>query len=168
MSVLRYNAFIKHNEEKDMTCHLVDGEILEEKYALEKEKKSCGCKNYDRWEVEIEYTTGDSEGSHKEVDRLPISWKNKDLAKQAMKEILVYRAMKDTLHHQYKDKMDVILDWMVFHETGRLLQINMQFELDDGTRKVVSAFWSEDTFTHMDKMKIVRINDAEDDDSYEF
>lgn len=168
MSVLKYNTFNKHNEEKEMTFHLLDGEILEEKYAPEKGKQCCDCKNHDRWEVEIEYTTGDSEGSHKEVERLPISWKSKDLAKQAMKEILVYRAMEDNLHYQYKDKMDVIFDWMVFHETGRLLQINMQFELDDGTRKVVSAFWSEDTFTHMDKMRIIRIDDVENDDVYHF
>lgn len=151
-----------------MTCHLTDGEILEEKYAPQIKEPHCTCKNYDRWEVEIEYTTGDSEGSHKEVDRLPISWKNKELAKQAMKEILVYRELKESLHYQYKDKMNSIFDWMVFHETGRLLQMNMQFELDDGTRKVVSAFWSEDTFTHMDKMKIVRVNDVEEDDVYNF
>ena len=132
------------------------------------ESKNTACCCDAKWELEITYTTGDSEKSYREVECLAISWRSKELAKQAMKEILLFKKMGNSLDHQNKQTLEVCFDWMVFSEDGYLLSNQMQFEMDDGSRKALYAFWQEDVFTYLEKMRIVKIEVEEEDDCYIF
>lgn len=151
-----------------MTMHYLgdDHYSLEEQEEMEREKN----KNYDVWKLEIRYSTGDSEKTYEKTSCLPILWKSKDKAKKVMKEILTRRAFMNEHSSKIRKKEDVeeVFDWMVFHETGVFLGYQMSVELDNGERQIVSAFWDEDTFTHIRSMRVVRETEVEDDDEVIF
>ena len=151
-----------------MTMHYLGDDYysLEEQEEMEREKN----KNYDVWKLEIRYSTGDSEKTYEKTSCLPILWKSKDKAKKVMKEILTRRAFMNEHSWKIRKKEDVeeVFDWMVFHETGVFLGYQMSVELDNGERQIVSAFWDEDTFTHIRSMRVVRETEVEDHDEVIF
>lgn len=151
-----------------MTMHFLgdDHYSLEEQEDMERNKN----KNYDVWKLEIRYSTGDSENTYEKTSCLPILWKSKDKAKKVMKEILTRRAFMNEHSWKIRKREDVeeVFDWMVFHETGVFLGYQMSVELDNGERKIVNAFWDEDTFTHIRSMRVVRETEVEDDDEVIF
>lgn len=151
-----------------MTMHYLGDDCfsLEEQEEMNIEKN----KNYDVWKLEVRYSTGDSENTYEKTSCLPILWKSKDKAKKVMKEILTRRAFMNEHSWKIRKREDVeeVFDWMVFHETGVFLGYQMSVELDNGERQVVSAFWDEDTFTHIRSMRVVRETEVEDDDEVIF
>lgn len=150
-----------------MTMHYLGDDCfsLEEQEEMNLEKK-----NYDVWKLEVRYSTGDSENTYEKTSCLPILWKSKDKAKKVMKEILTRRAFMNEHSWKIRKREDVeeVFDWMVFHETGVFLGYQMSVELDNGERKIVNAFWDEDTFTHIRSMRVVRETEVEDDDEVIF
>jgi len=136
----------------------------------EQEEMNLEKKNYDVWKLEVRYSTGDSENTYEKTSCLPILWKSKDKAKKVMKEILTRRAFMNEHSWKIRKREDVeeVFDWMVFHETGVFLGYQMSVELDNGERKIVNAFWDEDTFTHIRSMRVVRETEVEDDDEVIF
>lgn len=127
--------------------------------------------NYDQWEIEVFFSESDYESSKNLVKRIPIFWRNKKLAQNALVEIKERDDMIENFGLDYKtlDNIgDLKRDWMVFHESGRLLQYQIAFLLDDGSRKVFSSFWDRDNFKHIEKMKIVRETFVEEGDELIF
>ena len=150
-----------------MTMHYLGDESLS---LEEQEEMNLEKKNYDVWKLEVRYSTGDSENTYERTSCLPILWKSKDKAKKVMKEILTRRTFMNEHSWKIRKREDVeeVFDWMVFHETGVFLGYQMSVELDNGERKIVNAFWDEDTFTHIRSMRVVRETEVEDDDEVIF
>ena len=127
--------------------------------------------NYDQWEIEVFYSESDYDKSEKIIKRINTFWRDKKLAQKALSEIKERADMLESIDLHYKT-LETIgedkRDWMVFHETGRLLQYKIALLMDDGSRKEFSSFWDQDTFKHIEKMKVVRETFVEEEDEIIF
>lgn len=98
------------------------------------------------WTLEVYYETGNSFGSERCKERLGLSWKDLNKAKQALSDIEQhYKAYKKANADNFRSPKEFfqeksIQDAPWFTEPN-YWQYGLLLEKDDGTRQQVSAFW---------------------------
>lgn len=88
--------------------------------------------------VKAYYTTGDSFGSEDVEHEIPLVWENKELARQAMREIYDhYTAFQDRL--DYSEVKDNAWCGEAYAE---IWEFSIKLELDNGKRQSMNVPWT--------------------------
>lgn len=99
-----------------------------------------------QYEIKITYTTGNSFGSHQEVETLPYEWSDSSKVQSALKAINAHHiACEEYDDCSYKQREDFYKNytnepWLEMG-FGSDFRFSLKLELDDGTLQPFSAFW---------------------------